>query len=739
MQANANMPPFKWAIVYFNRFIPLALAVGGVFFILYHWATTGTVNPEKLLTYILVTGVGFLLKEVMYQSRASIYCLGQSRFYCLLIIFYVPWLINSFIFNDFKVTPFYLNVDYLLQVSPLDFFNLKLLVFSPSIAVIWYVFDIELDRKKRREMDIKALLIDEKQIQQWNEQLVRGATIFSFVVIGLYSLVLLIVSLTIWSSGALLDKKSRQLIYVGSGLLLFWLAIGFNGVMVNFAHGWWNYWHEYGFGAMLSKQFHSARAVFGYGTSLIAVPLFLGMAFAEIRLKRIDRVKIEEYAKEKEREQSTEGEIPFGVDPDTGKTINLTIWEYNYHALYLGTTGGGKTTAILNNIEQCMISKMPCIVLDGKGSPDLPLKMKYLADKYKRKFKLFSLKADSLIKLSETITENIASYHPFSTGTFTEWKNRIMSLFPEAEGRGQLHFALGEVDTLNIILAIVKKDGARLDLKRLFDYIQDIEVIKQMAQETEDELLISEAEKIKSSQLGDIAKVLKLFLISSYGHLFDTKKNDNVIKLQESIVNDEIVLFQFDSAAYKDDTKKIAKMIINDINSAFSTIIENVGYKKPCFCIFDEFASYASSNLSDTLTLQRDNGMHAIVGTQSITTVAMADAETARVAEEIIACTGTYLILQLQHDIDIERLANVIGTKKGSEVTNQIDISEGQGATGMGSAKEVREYIVHPDDIRKLRGKDGTGVLWRKTYGKNPTRIIINKVDAPVKLINVPV
>ena len=391
----------------------------------------------------------------------------------------------------------------------------------------------------------------------------------------------------------------------------------------------------------------------------------------------------------------------------------------------MGTTGAGKTTAILNNIEHCAKLGIPCIELDGKGSPDLPEKIKQIADKYGRTFKLFTLKPESI---RGELAKCLAAYHPFSTGTFTEFKNRIMSLFSAAEGRGQQHYVIGEENAINTVLAVLQKSGKDFDLYTLYEVIQDIEILKALANETGDRLLMNEVELLDDEKIGDVGKILKLFILSSFGHLFNTKACSEVIKLQESIINNEIVLFMFDSSTYKEDTKKIAKLVINDINSAFSTMMDSTGVIKKCYCIFDEFASYASSNLSDTLTLHRSNGMHAIVGTQGLETVSLANSESARVAEELVACCGTFLILQLQHEKDIERVANLMGTRETYEVTRQIDISEGQGATGMGSSKVVNEYVVHPSEIRKLKGRDGSGILYRKSFGQDPFKIIIRRI-----------
>lgn len=74
-------------------------------------------------------------------------------------------------------------------------------------------------------------------------------------------------------------------------------------------------------------------------------------------------VKMEEFAKEQARENSSDGVILMGVNADTRQEISLTVGEYNYGALYLGTTGSGKTRAILANAEYCMEAGMPFIMV----------------------------------------------------------------------------------------------------------------------------------------------------------------------------------------------------------------------------------------------------------------------------------------------------------------------------------------------------------------------------------------
>jgi hypothetical protein len=455
------------------------------------------------------------------------------------------------------------------------------------------------------------------------------------------------------------------------------------------------------------------------GVLLGAVPLFLVRVVTNFSLTAKSISIINEVHNDKHGHKA-KGDMLLGYHHVTGHNIELTDKENNQHTLILGTTGAGKTTAILNYVEHCAKNSYPCLFLDGKGSSDLPLKIKQIADKYNRKFKYFTLKPHVV---SAELKVNLASYNPFGSGTFTEWKNRIMALFAQAEGRGQQHYALMEEKFINTIVNILQRAGGNLNLKQLLTFIREPELLQHLAAKIGDNVLIQQAEQLKEQ--GDIAKdvmaLLELFIYSSYGALFDPQEIPNVIDLKESIKNGEIVLFMFDSSAYKSDTEKVAKMVINDINSSFSELSHAI----TTYAIFDEFASYASSNLSDTISLHRSNGMHAVVGTQSVTTVGLKNMETQRIAEELLACCNTYLLMATNHDEDIERMAKIFGTRRTFEITTQLDVKQG-GGTGLGSAKTVDEFLVHPQKVRNLRPSEA--FIYRKALGLKPFKMKVNQV-----------
>lgn len=485
----------------------------------------------------------------------------------------------------------------------------------------------------------------------------------------------------------------------------------------------WNTYKQ-GFIKGLQSDFHAWPQIFQHGLFIVLIiPFFIKIINSY--LVYCNRLKVSN-SKLSNKHQDQEAELATSTFLGTvhNQKILVADKELNQHCLVIGTTGAGKTTTILNFVESAARRNLSCIYLDGKGSPELIDKLRTIADKYNRKFKVFSLRPKA--EISET-----ASYNPFGSGNATEWKNRIMSLFAEAQGKGQEHFSLAEQNYINFVSNVLyglgQKDKKSIDLRALLTFLETREYLMAAANQV-DPVMAEKLEKLHDDENNvhmatDVIKLLELFIYSSYGHLFNTHEKTNIINLQESILNNEIVLFLFDASAYLEDTKKIAKMVINDINSCFA------GFDKftPAFCIFDEFASYASSNLSETISLQRSKGLHGIIGTQSIASVKLKSMETKRVAEELIACCNTYIIQTINHDDDANLFAKVIGMKEQVQYTTTLydrptDMEEN--AKAVGSARLMEKFIISPQQIKEL--KQGEAILYRKAAHKAPIKIKVN-------------
>ncbi len=302
-----------------------------------------------------------------------------------------------------------------------------------------------------------------------------------------------------------------------------------------------------------------------------------------------------------------------------------------------------------------------------------------------------------------------------------------MSLFASVEGRGQEHYALGEQNYINFVANVLAKLDTRVDLRVFLSFLENPDKFLALSHETDPELGRKIAKLHNDSELsqliGDVVKLLELFIYSDYGYLFNTLDMQNVINIRESIINKEMLLFQFDASSYPGDTQKIAKIVINDINSTFA----GFGEFTKCFCIFDEFASYASSNLAETISLHRSNGMHAIIGTQSIETVRLKSSESKRIADELLACCNTYLTHTINLPSDAKIMADIMGNYKHMDIgfsLSKID-TEALEEKSTKHIKMLEKHKVSRDQIMEL--KTGEAYLYRKASNKSPLKIKIKK------------
>ena len=478
----------------------------------------------------------------------------------------------------------------------------------------------------------------------------------------------------------------------------------------------------------LSHQIHHLSYIYQHGLFYILIlPLILQLFFdwsciAESVIPDSIRDPYLEIPKHQNNRQETPPttattSVPLGYD-NKGQHVSITDHELNQHCLIIGTTGSGKTTTLLNFVTSCAQRGLPLVFLDGKGSVDLIDNMAHIANHYGRTFRVFTLRPRPEIP-------NLAGYNPLGSGTATEWKNRIMSLFAQVEGKGQEHFSLGEQNYINFVANVLAKLAPPVDLRVILSFLENPDKLLALAHELEPEigkkLATLHADNELRQLIGDVIKLLELFIYSDYGHLFNTTKLSNVITLTNSILNNEIVLFQFDASAYPEDTRKVAKMVINDLNSSFASF----GKFTKCFCIFDEFASYASDNLAETISLHRSNGMHAIIGSQSLTTVKLKASDTKRIAEELIACCNTYIAQTINHFADSEIMAKIMGVAKNYETSTTLSYSQ----TGINSSQHTKltdSYKVHPQNILDLH--QGEAIVYRKAANLEPIKIKITSV-----------
>ena len=422
-----------------------------------------------------------------------------------------------------------------------------------------------------------------------------------------------------------------------------------------------------------------------------------------INPKRNKKPLIIEDLKQKAKAKFIDGLYIANIVP-SNKQLILPLEELNQHLYVNATTGGGKTTLFLRIIRESIRYKMPIIMIDGKGSPDLIDKLKQIAKQSGRVFRCFSF-----IK-----HDGVSCYDFLGIGTKDELRNKLLNLLASKENEFFYERLVVFISRLLDLLDKAQKLDIiknKIDLAYIYRLVSNDNKLIELASLLEDEVaknyfLAMEKEREKPQER--LLNILTPIMLSEYGELFDFVGKDNIINLYNSIINNEIILFLLDASSYNQDTARFGKIIIDDINATFSLLSRNNNTKKT-LVIFDEFGAYASKSIATSIAIHRSNGLHAVIGSQSLETIE-AGTDGKAIVSGIIANCNTQIILRTINQYDLELFSNKAGTRSSYNMTYQVK-TEDDSHTGLGSMKIENRYKV---DIESLRGLPvGIGYMYR--------------------------
>ena len=370
-----------------------------------------------------------------------------------------------------------------------------------------------------------------------------------------------------------------------------------------------------------------------------------------------------------------------GINRIVGNQVYLMDHDANSHTLVIGTTGCGKTTGILNIIESAMIRYIPLIYVDGKGDCELLHRVQSMAEKYDVPCYTFSMVGPSM------------KYNPIASGGITSLKDRIIELRTWSED----HYRKLAEGYLQQVFKLIKQAKIQVDLVSLAKYIES-DAWFELGNERNDREIIAAAQELEemSKDIGSLKAEIKNLAQSEIGHLFDCSSGE-VITLEKALSEPCVIYFCLQPLAFPAYAETLGKLIINDIKAyAAKQLAERTSQK--IFTIFDEFSLFAGDQIINLINQGRSAGIHAVLSTQSLSDIEQKGND-ALVGQVLNNCNN-YIIQRQNYPKDAEILANIIGTRDGYSFTSEY--SRASMTTGTGSMRKTKEFIVHPDDIKRL-------------------------------------
>ncbi len=370
------------------------------------------------------------------------------------------------------------------------------------------------------------------------------------------------------------------------------------------------------------------------------------------------------------------------------------------HCFVCGTTGSGKTVALSNFIKHGAEMNYPMLIVDGKGDMGTGSILE-LTKHFCRNRKLY------IISLSDP--EQSTCYNPFRNASPSMCKDMLINMTDWSEE----HYKLNTERYLQRLIVLLQKNDIPLSFKTIinnmavdkFNSLSAV-LLKNEQISKEEHLFNLEISKVCGKIAQSAGARFSTIAESEFGTIF----SDDGIDIYTAIRENAVILFILNPLLYPELSPLMGKLMLIDakqaVNKCFNSNLERAFY------IFDEINSYATPILIDLINKSRSANITSILATQSLSDLDFACNEAFK--EQVIENTNNYIVLRQNSAVNSEHWANVLGTKSTIDVTYQLQ-EKGAFATsdtGLGSARRVREFYYHPDEIKSLTV--GKGIFMSK-------------------------
>lgn len=428
------------------------------------------------------------------------------------------------------------------------------------------------------------------------------------------------------------------------------------------------------------------------------------------------------------------GEKPgllIGYATDKGHPVILPDTELFRHLCIIGMSGVGKTVAGSNMMFQQIQRGGGMLFVDGK------LDYGNITALYQ--FAVWCGRGAEFLVINPGDPTMSNTYNPLLAGNPYEVASRTLSMVSEDPGADYYRSEANQA-IMTVVAAIQKVDKRYNfdDLAILFNSaaaLEDLEGICKArhadAKETRDlQLWIDrfrlppdpsgknplagqvDLKRMKET-LGGITSKMSSFSTGSFGDVMNTYSPD--VNLYKAFQKSQIVYVALPTMGMPDAASSFGKMLVGDLRTACSWLQKNHEDrpKIPFMCFLDEARSYMSENWGVLFEQARSAGLFLLPAFQTLPQ----DAKMADVMDRVIGNTTSKMVFRIGTNETAEKCADMIGqhmtvetsmadAASASESAQTIKFEPGKtSGDGFGQTttqKQSEDYIVSPDDLKKL-------------------------------------
>ena len=431
--------------------------------------------------------------------------------------------------------------------------------------------------------------------------------------------------------------------------------------------------------------------------------------------------------------------VQLGAEVPSGAVYDrLTADDFLKHCYIDGPSGFGKSTDIVALLRALVAApaatklNIPAVIVTMKPAADLTAAVAEIARLAGRNFHV----------ITQDGRNATTTYNPLRRGTPEEIRNRLIEAESNSADGGfsEPHYKrAGQRLTLFTARALLDlADNAvtydrgrktwRRDLPHLVRLMDPAELAKVLpdlspAVASETEQYVAELESDKAL-VAEARGMRMRFAVTAEGSARSIlPERDNGLDLEAALFNGDVVLMNLDAAADGDAARQIGNLALQDLNATLGRLgarrwHEGDTQRMAWICV-DEFSALGGTALSDLFQRARGNGAGVALATQE----SAALDEYGEAFKASILVNSNVKVLHAQ-TYEAENHASTWGTKKGYQETHQLfeerDLVGTQTrASGQGSLREVDQFVVHPNMLRRLK----PGEVYVAVTGQEPVRM----------------